>query len=198
MTRRLHRFVGQAARILGQENASAALVRGDLDALAARIRTRLESPRLEVREAAVLAQMLKTYDHYRPRLFACYRRPEITRTTNELEQKFGTFRANERTIRAHTSTSRTARDGAFIAAPMAELRGRGPLSPEVLARVPANVREANLAAMKRARQRHARPRTIRARFQEVLAGIASYRPHLAYPRSRPTRPPLLRRQKMRS
>jgi len=198
MTRRLHRFVVKAARILGREDAPAKRVRGDMDALAARIRSRLESPRLEVREAAVLQQMLKTYDRYRPRLFACYRRPDLTRTTNEIEQRFGTLRANERTIRAHTSTSRTARDGAFVAAPIAELRGRGPLPPEVLARVPENLREANLAAMKRARQRHARPRTIRARFEDVLAGIAAYRPRVTHRRCRPKPRRLLRRQKLRS
>lgn len=198
MTRRLHRFVVKAAHILGQRDASAARVRGDMDALAARIRSRLDSPRLEVREVAVLEQMLKTYDHYRPRLFACYRRPDLTRTTNELEQSFGRLRANERTIRAHTSTSRTARDGAFVAAPITELRGRGPLSPETLARVPESVREANLAAMKCARQRHARPRTIRTRFQNVLAGIASYRQRAAHCRCHQTCRRPHRRQKLRS
>jgi hypothetical protein len=199
MTRRLHRFVVKAAHILGREEAPAKLVRGDMDALAARIRSRLSSRRLEVREAAVLQQMLKTYDHYRSRLFACYRRPDLTRTTNELEQTFGTFRANERSIRAHTSTSRTARDGAFIAAPLAELRGRGPLPPRQLALVPETLRETNLAAMKCARQRHARPRTIRARFDAVLDGIGSYRyrPRLAHRRCRPTRQQLRRRQKER-
>jgi hypothetical protein len=196
MTRRLHRVVVRAAHILGQEDASAARVRGDLDALAARILARLDSPRLEAREGAILEQMLKTYAHYRPRLFACYGRPDLTRTTNELERTFGVFRANERTIRAHTSTSRTARDGAFIAAPIAELKGRGPLAPAELARVPAAVREANLAAMKRARERHARPRTIRMRFEEALDAIAAYLPSIG---SRP-RPPRRRtrpRQKMR-
>jgi hypothetical protein len=196
MTRRLHRVVMRAAHVLGQEDASAARVRGDMDALAARIRVRLDSPRLEARETAILEQMLKTYAHYRPRLFACYGRPDLTRTTGELERTFGGLRANERTVRAHTSTSRTARDGAFIAAPMAELRGRGPLAPEELARVPAAVREANLTAMKRARERHARPRTIRMHFEETLDAIAAYcqsnrsRPH-------PPRRRLRRRQKMR-
>jgi hypothetical protein len=198
MTRRLHRVVIRAARVLGQEDASAARVRGDMDALAARIRARLESPRLEARETAILEQMLKTYAHYRPRLFACYGRPDLTRTTGELERKFGVLRANERTIRAHTSTSRTARDGAFIAAPIVELRGRGPLAPEELARVPRTVREANLDAMKRARQQHARPRTIRARFEETLDGIASYRPRVARRRRRPRLRRPRRRQKMRS
>ena len=94
-----------------------------------------------------------------------------TRTTGELERKFGVLRANERSIRAHTSTSRTARDGAFIAAPIVELR---------------------------ARQRHARPRTIRARFGETLDGIASYRPRISNPRRRPSRRRPRRRQKMRS
>jgi len=197
MTRRLHRFVIRAARILGQEDASAARVRGDMDALAERIRVRLESPRLGARETAILEQMLKTYAHYRPRLFACYGRPDLTRTTGELERKFGVLRASERTIRAHTSTSRTARDGAFIAAPMAELRGRGPLAPEELARVPAAVREANLDAMKRAREQHARPRTIRTHLDETLDAIASYRPRIA-PRRRHTRPRPRRRQKLRS
>jgi hypothetical protein len=197
MTRRLHRVVIRAARILGQEDASAARVRGDMDALAARIRTRLESPRLEARETAILEQMLKTYGHYRPRLFACYRRPDLTRTTGELERKFGVLRANERTIRAHTSTSRTARDGAFIAAPMAELVGRGPLAPDELARVPAAVREANLDAMKRARARHARPRTIRTHLDETLDAIASYRSRIT-PRRRRARPRPRRRQKLRS
>jgi hypothetical protein len=188
----------KAARVLGQEDASAARVKGDMDALAARIRVRLESPRLEAREATVLEQMLKTYAHYRPRLFACYGRPDLTRTTGELERKFGVFRANERTIRAHTSTSRTARDGAFIAAPMAELVGRGPLPPEDLARVPAAVREANLDAMKRAREQHARPRTIRARFEETLDAIASYHARIPHRRCRPSRPRPRHRQKMRS
>ena len=168
-----------------------------MDALAARIRVRLESPRLEAREAAVLEQMLKTYEHYRPRLFACYGRPDLTRTTGELERRFGGLRANERTIRAHTSTSRTARDGAFIAAPMAELVGRGPLPPEELARVPAAVREANLEAMKRARARHARPRGIRTRFDGTLDDIAAYRPRIASRRRR-ARPRPRRRQKLRS
>ena len=198
MTRRLHRFVIRAARVLGQERATAAQVRGDMDALAARIRARLESPRLEAREAAILEQMLKTYGHYRPRLFACYGRPDLTRTTGELERRFGVLRASERTIRAHTSTSRTARDGAFIAAPMAELVGRGPLSPEELARVPAAVREANLAAMKRAREHHARPRTIRAHLDETLDAIASYGPRIPDRRRRPSRRRPRRRQKMRS
>lgn len=198
MTRRLHRVVIRAARVLGREDAPAAEVRGGMDALAARIRVRLESPRLEAPEAAILEQMLKTYDHYRPRLFACYGRPDLTRTTGELERWFGVLRANERTIRAHTSTSRTARDGAFIAAPMAELVGRGPLSPEELARVPAAVREGNLDAMKRARERHARARTIRARLEETLDGIASYRPRAARRPCRPAPRRPRRRQKMRS
>ena len=168
-----------------------------MDALAARIRSRLDSPRLEGREVAVLEQMLKTYDRYRERLFACYDHPDLTRTTNELERKFGVLRANERTIRAHTSTSRTARDGGFIAAPIAELGGRGPLSPEELARVPEAVREANLAAMKAARERHARPRTIRAHFDEALAGIAAYRARVAHPHGRPARQKTGHRQTLR-
>jgi hypothetical protein len=197
MTQRLHRVVIEAARILGREDAPAARVRGDMDALAARIRVRLESPRLEAREAAVLEQMLKTYEHYRPRLFACYGRPDLTRTTGQLERRFGALRAHERTIRAHTSTSRTARDGAFLAAPMAELAGRGPLPPEELARVPAAAREAHLDAMRRARARHARARTIRAHFGDTLDGIASYCPRIAHRRRPPTSARPRRRQKLR-
>ena len=198
MTRRLHRFVTRAARVLGRTRKSSAAVRADMDALAARIRARLDSPRLAAREGAVLEQMLKTYGRYRERLFACYDHPDLTRTTNELERRFGVLRANERTIRAHTSTSRTARDGAFLAAPIAELGRRGPLAPEELARVPEAVREANLAAMKAARERHARPRTIRARFDEVLDGIASYRARITHSHGRPARQKTRHRQKLRS
>lgn len=145
-----------------------------MDALAARLRVRLEQPTIDDREGAVIAQMLKTYDYYRPHLFACYGRPHLTRTTNELEQRFGVLRSNERRARAHTSTSRTARDGGYIAAPISELCGRGPLPSEELAAIPATVREANLERMRRARQRHARARVIRSEFDSVIASIASY------------------------
>jgi hypothetical protein len=174
MTRRLHRFVLRAARILGQEDASRSGVKGDMDALAARLRVRLEQPGVADRESAVIGQMLKTYSYYRPHLFACYGRPDLTRTTNELEQKFGVLRANERRARAHTSTSRTARDGGYIAGPISELRARGPLPSEDLAAIPAPVRKSNLEKMRCARRRHARARVIRSEFDAAVDRIASY------------------------
>ena len=190
MTRRLHRFVVGAARVPGRTGKSSAAVRADMDALAARVRSRLDSRRLDAREVTVLEQMLKTYDCCRWRLFACYDHPDLTRTTNDIEHRFGALRANERSIRARTSTSRTARDGRFVA-------GRGPVPPEELARVPAAVREASPAAMKRAGERHARPRTIRRHFAEMLNRIASYRPRIAHSHGRPARQKTRHRQELR-
>lgn len=107
------------------------------------------------------------------------------------------MRCHERRVRAHTSSSRTPRDGRFIAAAISELRDRGPLRPSELARVPQEVREKNLAEMALARERHGRPRMLRAHLDRALARIASY-PHRIARRKSAARPAVAdNRQKMR-
>lgn len=168
---RLQRHVVKVARVLGQEKKSSAAVGADLDAALARIRTRLAQKGLDRRERTALEQMLTTADNYGDKILTCYDHPDIPPTNNGHEHVHGRLRGGERRVTGQPSTAKTVRDGRFLA-PVIERAQRGRL-PDVedLARCPAPRRAGNLEAMKRARQHHARPRTIRQHFADALASL---------------------------
>ncbi len=123
-----------------------------------------------------MTRMLSTSKYYGEKIYTCYDDEDIPRTNNGHEHMYGRLRGNERRVTGHKSTSRTVRDGRFTA-PVIErlLRGEMP-EPEDLARVSPEKYKAKLEEMKRARERHARPREIRRRFDEVLKNLASHDP----------------------
>lgn len=192
---RLHRFVRKTARVLGQKGKSSAQVEADMDALLSRIRARLSSRKLEADEERALSHMLAAADHFGPRLYVCYDHPDIPPTSNEHEHAYGRLRMLERRVTAHKSTSKTVRDGIFLA-PLLERALRGPL-PAIaeLARTPETQYRATLEEMRRARARHAKPRNIRRHFKQVLARLAAHSPPSSPPRNRsaPQGKSLLRR-----
>jgi len=176
MVTRLNRFVKRAARILGRKGKTSEEVKADFGSLLERIRTRLRQPKTPAEEARALRKMLSSAEYYGDKIFTCYDHADIPPTNNGHEHMYGRLRGNERRITGHKSTSRTVRDGRFTA-PVIERMRRGDIrTPEALALVSPEEYNARLEEMKRARERHARPREIRKRFDEVLKGLASHDP----------------------
>jgi len=170
---RLNRFVKRAARILGRKGKASDQVKADFEVLLERIRTRLRQPRVSAEEGKALRKMLSSSDYYGEKLFTCYDHERVPRTNNDHEHMYGRLRGNERRVTGHRSTSRTVRDGRFTAPVIERIRRGDVPGPEELGRVSREKYEAKLEEMKRARERHARPRNIRKRFDEVLERLAS-------------------------
>jgi hypothetical protein len=173
MTTRLHRFVKRSARVLGQEGKTSAEVTTDFDVLLERVRARLGRPGVAPEEARALRKMLSSSEYYGDKLFTCYDHPDIPPTNNGHEHAYGRARGYERRVTGHKSTSRTVRDGRFVAPAIERTLRRGVASPEELARVSPEVYKGRLEDMRKARERHARARLIRERYDAVVEELAS-------------------------